>query len=227
VGANVAYRQTEQRKTQKQQRLQAFLDAAFAIWAQEGYESVSMLRVAKAAGSSIGNLYYYVRDRDQLLVMALQQALEPMTRTIQSIMVGKGRIHVRLSLSLTEAIHTFMSHEGLLRICTGLMSETIEQVFFELLGERLQHFFDVRAPRYYEPEYAKRALTSSVQAALRCEQKKLPGQRNVRQVVVSLLRWNFLALGLGKPTVNKMLSFVETGTAFVAATRPQPPGTSG
>ncbi len=50
------------------EREQGILDVAWALYAEGGYENVSMAEVARAAGLSEGTLYNYFRDKRDLVL---------------------------------------------------------------------------------------------------------------------------------------------------------------
>jgi AcrR family transcriptional regulator len=50
------------------EREQAIIEVAWSLYAEKGYENVSMAAVAKAAGLSEGTLYNYFRDKQDLVL---------------------------------------------------------------------------------------------------------------------------------------------------------------
>lgn len=52
--------------------------AAALLFAVEGYETASMSRIARQAGVTSNTLYWYFRDKDELLVAVADQFLEAM-----------------------------------------------------------------------------------------------------------------------------------------------------
>lgn len=55
------------RQARGRERREALLDAAGAIIAESGLEALSMHLAAQRAGASVGSVYHFFRDRDQLL----------------------------------------------------------------------------------------------------------------------------------------------------------------
>lgn len=50
------------------EREQAIIEVAWSLYAEKGYENVSMAAIAKAAGLSEGTLYNYFRDKQDLVL---------------------------------------------------------------------------------------------------------------------------------------------------------------
>jgi AcrR family transcriptional regulator len=60
---------------QKQKREQALLDAAWALYKESDYESVSVASVARAAGLAKGTVYLYFSTKEELFLTVLSQHL--------------------------------------------------------------------------------------------------------------------------------------------------------
>ncbi len=60
---------------QKQEREQALLDAAWALYQESDYESVSVASVARAAGIAKGTVYLYFSTKEELFLAVLSQHL--------------------------------------------------------------------------------------------------------------------------------------------------------
>lgn len=63
----------EQQPAEKRQEI---VDAARALFLEVGYESTSMTAIAAAAGVASNTIYWYFKDKDELLVAVLDAALE-------------------------------------------------------------------------------------------------------------------------------------------------------
>src|ERR1035438_3137350 len=62
--------ETEQRK---QARRQTFLDAAVALFGRHGYHATTVPMIVEQAGSSIGNFYFYFRNKEDVCAAALEE----------------------------------------------------------------------------------------------------------------------------------------------------------
>ncbi|MEW5733274.1 MAG: helix-turn-helix domain-containing protein [Thermodesulfobacteriota bacterium] len=69
---NEAVTKTAQRRArEREQRYQTILAAAEALFAKEGYHGASMERIADAAEVSVGTVYFYFKNKEDLLVHLL------------------------------------------------------------------------------------------------------------------------------------------------------------
>lgn len=61
------------RQREREQRLQTILAAAEALFAREGYHKTGMERIADEAEVSVGTVYFYFRNKEDLLLQLLDQ----------------------------------------------------------------------------------------------------------------------------------------------------------
>lgn len=61
------------RQREREQRLETILGAAQTLFAGEGYHKSSMEKIADTAEVSVGTLYFYFRNKEDLLVKLLSQ----------------------------------------------------------------------------------------------------------------------------------------------------------
>ena len=66
----------ERREEEKERRRGEFLDAAELLYAQDGWEAVTMDHVARTARLSRGLVYVYFRDKDDLLFAIGERAMK-------------------------------------------------------------------------------------------------------------------------------------------------------
>ncbi len=63
------------RPRDREEKRQEIIDAATALFTELGFEQTSMARIAKAAGVTPTTIYWYVADKDALLVAVLDHLL--------------------------------------------------------------------------------------------------------------------------------------------------------
>ena len=61
------------RQRERELRLQTILDAAGTLFAREGYHQTGMERIADEAEVSVGTVYFYFKNKEDLLVKLLDQ----------------------------------------------------------------------------------------------------------------------------------------------------------
>lgn len=74
------------RKESKEKRIRDILDAAIPEFVEKGYEGASMDSIAARAGLTKGGLYYHVKSKDDILVMANDRFMEPIIRFMEEAM---------------------------------------------------------------------------------------------------------------------------------------------
>ncbi|MEU8340982.1 TetR/AcrR family transcriptional regulator [Spirillospora sp. NPDC048832] len=63
------------RPQDREEKREEILAAAQRLFIDEGYESASMGRIAKHAGVTVNTIYWYFRDKDDLLIAVLDRLL--------------------------------------------------------------------------------------------------------------------------------------------------------
>jgi len=116
----------ERKLRQKRFLRQEILDAASELFVKNGYENVSMRRVAEKIEYSPTTIYLYFRDKAELLEQVCQETFARLSRTLEGIQQQPGDPITRLKRGLIAYIKfglenphhyraTFMMHipEGL------------------------------------------------------------------------------------------------------------------
>ena len=76
------------------------VDAAVSLFSKQGYSRTSVQQISKTAGVSIGLIYQYFGDKDDILFLALKLVLETYERDIPPQLVGKEDPLDRLAAAL-------------------------------------------------------------------------------------------------------------------------------
>jgi len=78
-----------QNEKMRSESINKILDAAFKLFAKNGYESTSIAKIARAAGVSKGLMYNYFNSKEALLESLVNGAVQDGERIIESMM-GEG-----------------------------------------------------------------------------------------------------------------------------------------
>ncbi len=70
------------------QRRRQFVDAAVALFSEKGFYRTTVQEVAARAGVSAGLIYRYVRDKEDLLLLAILDVLDSYAREVPAAMKG-------------------------------------------------------------------------------------------------------------------------------------------
>ena len=77
------------------------LEAAMRVFSTHGYAGASIRAIAKAAGISIGGVYLYFRNKEELYLDLIKSRIEEQNTTIKKLIASSG--------SATEALNVFLS----------------------------------------------------------------------------------------------------------------------
>jgi AcrR family transcriptional regulator len=75
----------ERREREKESLRQEILDAARELFAEQGYESVSMRKIAERIEYSPTTIYLYFNDKDELLFSLCQETFAKLVKYIETI----------------------------------------------------------------------------------------------------------------------------------------------
>lgn len=95
----------ERRARQKKHLRQEILDAASELFVREGYENVSMRRIADKIEYSPTTIYLYFQDKSDLLEQVCKETFAGLVRRLRKIMEQTGDPVGRLKAGLLTYIH--------------------------------------------------------------------------------------------------------------------------
>src|SRR5215469_418364 len=98
------------REREKQELRQEILEAARELFVQEGYERVSMRRIAEKIDYSPTTIYLYFRDKDDLLYALCEETFAKLVAEFQRIKVATAEPVERLRRMGRAYIEFGMSH---------------------------------------------------------------------------------------------------------------------
>jgi len=70
------------------ERRQQIVNAAVKLFSEQGYYSTTIQNIAREAGISVGLIYQYFRDKDDVLFLTLKLVLETYEREIPAALEG-------------------------------------------------------------------------------------------------------------------------------------------
>jgi AcrR family transcriptional regulator len=86
-------RSTRERPARKPLSEAAIVDAALAITKAEGFDAVTMRRVAAELDTGAASLYVYVRNRDELLQAMFERAVDPLALVEPDAARWRDQVH--------------------------------------------------------------------------------------------------------------------------------------
>jgi AcrR family transcriptional regulator len=82
------------------ERRQQIVSAAIKLFSEQGYYSTTIQNIAREAGISVGLIYQYFRDKDDVLFLTLKLVLETYEREIPAALEGVEHPLERLCVAL-------------------------------------------------------------------------------------------------------------------------------
>jgi len=128
----------ERREREKVAVRQAILTAAREIFASEGYESVSMRRIAEQIEYSPATIYLYFKDKRDLIHEVCEESFRLLTRKIEKATGKQGDPVERLKKGLRAYIEFGIQHPNHYRTTFMTPREPIE-------GEKMEDSEGMRA----------------------------------------------------------------------------------
>ena len=170
-----------------QQRVDAILDAAEAVFGEMGVEAATTNAIAERAGASVGSLYHFFANKDAILHALAERYAESM----KSVLQRERRIDepwVPLHELFTGMIATFAAiddaHPGYMAVCRATDSASggkspVSLQTEEHMQAMVQELLQQRCPGMPEPEARVHAVLSvvTVHAALDHAQSMPEGER--------------------------------------------------
>jgi len=96
-------------------RTRSLLGATRKIIATEGFDAVTMERVAREAGITKGGIYLYFRNKDQLILTTLEAIALEMLREIETQLNPKTHAWERLCQVIRAQLESMERHKDVLR----------------------------------------------------------------------------------------------------------------
>jgi TetR/AcrR family transcriptional regulator, cholesterol catabolism regulator len=113
-------------------RRRGVLQAAAALFAEQGYRATSMNDLAARVGLSKPALYHYVRSKEDLLVELYEEVLRANTDSVSAIEAGSRRAIDALREVVVQRVVYTCEHQALLRVFfeeeAGLPRSALEEV---------------------------------------------------------------------------------------------------
>jgi len=205
------YRQTERTEQRRAARRAQIVAAARKLFTLQGYEATTMQQVVTEAGTSIGNCYFYFRNKDELLAAVVDEFNAEIGRAIDAAFeatpAGLGQLAVAVYVGLVTVLNQADFARQILLETANPALRTRILAFF---ADRMRRFFTAHPTLLGQanPNWAALAWTG---AAFNLLEKKLAGEISGEPADLGrfLARWNLQALGLPEPAVRQALAAIE------------------
>jgi AcrR family transcriptional regulator len=101
------------RETKKNERRLRIISVARQLFHERGFDQTTTAEIAKKARVGPGTLFRYVRDKDELLLLVIQDDLKSATQSGTAAMNGRGSLATRLVRLYRPRFEFWASNGGL------------------------------------------------------------------------------------------------------------------
>ncbi len=209
------------RRTKRSERVRAdardkILRAAAKLFVQKGYEDTTMQDIVKAARTSIGNVYFYFKNKEALAWTLLEEAAtSAWVRTDEAIAdVPRGAARLAVMV-MANAMNLLGSNAGLTRILLfGATTRTLRDRVGERFAARIRAYILDNIPSY-PTENIDTAVTAWIGAARNCIEQRLAGAIDGEPLDLArfLVRWNLRAIGITDAEIDRAIAVASTVVA--------------
>jgi AcrR family transcriptional regulator len=98
---------TERRQREREVRRELVIDAAMAIYAEEGYHAITMEKIAERSEVSRAALYLYFKNKEEIVLSAIVSNADYFTTVLQEMYEKRECIIERLFEELWECYRAF------------------------------------------------------------------------------------------------------------------------
>ncbi|MEM6531754.1 MAG: TetR/AcrR family transcriptional regulator [Myxococcota bacterium] len=208
----MAYRRTDKVQKRLDEKRRSILSAARTHFAAQGYASTTMQQVSKSAGTSIGNLYFYFSNKEELLLAVVDDFILELGERIDTARARSGSAVEQLTNAIYAAILWAMANEQLLAlILLGDGAQSLRQRVLDFFTERLIDFLRTHADEIPEtdPVLAAHAWEGAVFNVL---EQRLAGRLDLSNVEIArfLAHWNLRALGFSEEVATERVQASES-----------------
>ncbi|MEL6543134.1 MAG: helix-turn-helix domain-containing protein [Myxococcota bacterium] len=208
----MAYRRTDKVEKRLKERRRRMLHAARTHFSAQGYAATTMQQVAKSAGTSIGNLYFYFSNKEELLLAVVDDFMREIGGRIDRAKALFDAGAHQIAGGVYAAILAAMSNDQLVALI--LMSDgaqSLRQRVLEYFTARLLEFFDEH--REEIPEGQHLMVAHAWQGALfNVLEQRLSGELSCNDLELArfLALWNLRGLGYEQDSAERIVRQVET-----------------
>ncbi len=121
-------------------KLDRLLTVSAELMARRGFSQTSIRDVATASGFSLGGMYYYFKNKEDLLFLIQEKTFGSLLEMQEKAVAAGGSAEERLHRLVKNHLAYFISHFNELKVCTFELES--------LQGERFENIAQLRR-RYY------------------------------------------------------------------------------
>jgi AcrR family transcriptional regulator len=205
----MAYRRTGVGEAKREASIGKIVAAAEKLFVEKGFEGTTMQDIVREAGSSIGNVYFYFKNKQDLLRHLVVEGLEEGYRIGDELAVKAPRGPARLAVMLLCNAQRIWGPEA---NTSTLMRHLGDQPFADDVlrrnNERVKSFLIDNIPTLSEAEldYASAAWTSSSVGIAAVFAREPADTRSMWRAAEFVVRWNLRACNIPNPEIDQAIA---------------------
>lgn len=133
------------RNSQYQKRLSSILQAASKVIAKDGFEGASVREVAATAKIGLSGIYYYFRNKDELLYLLQRHTFETLVESLLIKLEKANTPEDRLRAVVENHFEFFAGNMDELKVCVHEISSLSGKYYREVLKLRQDYHKLVRS----------------------------------------------------------------------------------
>ena len=128
------------RNRQYEKRLNSILKAASTVIARDGYEGASVRKVAAKAGVGLSGIYYYFKNKDELLYAIQTDTFTTLVELLKERLSKLENPRERLRAVIENHIEFFVNNINDLKVCVHEIESLSGTYYKEVLEIRREYF---------------------------------------------------------------------------------------
>lgn len=190
----------------REERVEAILAAALAVFSERGYENAAVSEIAERAGVAEGTVYKYCESKRALLIKVIEQWYQGMVETYARDLPGISGIRERLRFVIWRHLRTIYDNPQLCRL-----------MFQEIRSEHDYYELDVHGTIRRYSKFVMDVVEEGVRAGEFRGDIPLPLIRDMVFGCIEHRAWNYIS-GRGdldiEETADQLLSMLCDGLAM-------------
>ena len=183
------------------------IDAAERLFAERGYVQTTMQDVVKEADTSIGNLYFYFGNKDDLLQAVVERALDEGHRLGDLLAAKAAPGPARLAVVVFANASILLAPGS--RVL-AILSQTTGNAVSERVGtrnaERIRRYLEENLPDF-DPgllDYASRIWTGAGRGAIEAHVRS--ATMSVPDLAAFVTRWDLRGVGVPEDQIDEAIA---------------------
>jgi len=132
------------RNRQYEKRLNSILKAASKVIARDGYEGASVRKVAARAGVGLSGIYYYYKNKDELLYAIQKNTFTTLVELLKARLSESNNPQDKLRAVIKNHIEFFVNNINDLKVCVHEIESLSGAYYKDVLKIRREYFRLVR-----------------------------------------------------------------------------------